>query len=363
MPLNVAVWGTGNVGRPAIRAVLSHQDLALADVIVANPDKVGRDAGAIAGVSDTGVLATDNWQAVLEKRPDVVIYAANADTRPEEAQAELLACLRAGRNVVATGFYAFLHPGSTADEVLAPVQEACREGGASLFVSGIDPGWAMDMLPVVLSGAVANIREIRSREIFNYALYDAPEVVRDVIGFGQSMDQLPIMLHDFAIEMVWGPMVRLVGEALGKPVERLETHVERRPLEQDVEVAGMGRFEQGTQGAFRFELRGYTAGATAAEYVLEHITRIDDACAPDWPYPPNPGGCHQVIISGDPVLTVSAHGHDTHEDGAAAGGNASAAAYVVNAIPAVCAAPPGIVTMLDLPPVRGSRQLAAHPTQ
>jgi hypothetical protein len=48
MALRVIVWGTGNVGRPAIRAVLSHRELELVGVVVANPDKVGLDAGQIA---------------------------------------------------------------------------------------------------------------------------------------------------------------------------------------------------------------------------------------------------------------------------------------------------------------------------
>ncbi len=357
MGLKVAVWGTGNVGRPAIRAVLANRQLALAAVIVSNPDKVGRDAGTLAGIDAIGISATDDWQAVLAEKPDAIVYAATADIRPEEAQRELLACLSAGISVVATGFYAFLHPGSTAAEVLAPVEAACREGGSSLFVSGIDPGWAMDMLPAALSGAVADIREIRAREIFNYALYDQPQVVREVIGFGGSMEQLPIMLHDFAIEMVWGPMLRLVGDALGKPVEQIDIVVERRPLEQDIEVPGMGLFETGTQGAFRFEARGINEGIT--RYVVEHVTRIDDGCATDWPFPPEGRGCHQVIISGTPTLTVSLHAEDSCEPGAAGGGNATAASWVVNAIPAVCEAAPGVVTVLDLPRISGAAQLVA----
>jgi hypothetical protein len=355
MTLKVAVWGTGNVGRPAIRAVLSHRELELAAVIVASPSKVNVDAGDLAGVTATGIAATDDWQSVLEAKPDVVVYAATADTRPEEAQRDLLACLTSGTNVVAFGFYSFLHPGSTADDILAPVESACREGGSSLLVSGIDPGWAMDMLPVALSGAVSDIREIRSREIFNYALYDQPAVVRDVIGFGKSMAELPIMLHDFAIEMVWGPMVRLVGAALGESVDRIEIAVDRRPLERDIEVPGMGRFDAGTQGAFRFEVRGFCGDQP--RYVLEHVTRIDDKCAPEWPYPPEGRGCHQVIISGNPTLTVSLHAEDNFEPGAAGGGNSSAASWVVNAIPGVCAAAPGIVTWDDLPPITGAAQL------
>jgi hypothetical protein len=356
MTLKVVVWGTGNVGRPAIRAVLSHRDLDLVGVIVSNKNKVGLDAGEIAGVGATGVKATDDWRSVLDAGADAVIYSATADTRPVEAMGDLLACLEAGINVVSCGLYFFLHPASSPQEALKPVAEACAKSGASLFVSGIDPGWVMDMLPVVLSGAVSGIREIRTREIFNYALYDQPQVVREVIGFGGSMDALPLMLHDFAIEMVWAPMVRLVAEGLGKPVEKLEVKVERLPLERTIDVPGMGVFEAGTQGAFRFEVLGYHGGHPL--YALEHVTRIDDECAPHWPYPPEGRGCHQVIISGDPDLHVSVHAHDHHEPGVAGGGNSSAASWVVNALPAVCKARPGIVTVLDLPRITGAGQLS-----
>lgn len=358
MRKKVIVWGTGNVGRPAIRAVLSHAGLDLAAVIVSDPKKVGRDAGELAGVGDCGVTAVSEWRDVLRAGADALVYSATADTRAEEAIAELIACLEAGINVVAPGFYLYLDPQSSPEEALAPVNAACERSGASLFVSGIDPGWVMDMLPVVLSSASANITEVRSREIFNYALYDQPQVVREVIGFGGSMDALPLMLHDFAIDMVWSPMIKLVGRALEKPIDHCEISVERRPLERTIEVEGMGTFEEGTQGAFRFEVIGFHAGQPL--YALEHITRIDDACAPDWPYPPEGAGCHQVIITGSPTLEVTVHGHDPVEPGVAGGGNSSAAAWLVNSIPSVCAASAGVITILDLPKFTGAAQLGVH---
>lgn len=356
MPKRIVVWGTGNVGRPAIRAIVAHKDLELAGVIVSNPAKVGRDAGAIAGIGNTGVIATSDAEALLKAGGiDAVVYAANADLRPQESFADLLLCLRSGANVVSTAFYPLLYPATTPVELKAMVDEACAEGHSSVFVSGIDPGWALDMLPVVLSGVVADIREVRCQEIFNYATYDQPEVVRNVIGFGKPMDELPMMLHDFALKMVWEPMVRLVGDGLGRPVEEIEVVVERRPLERTIDVPGMGRFEAGTQGAFRFEVRGLCGGEPL--YVAEHVTRIDDECAPDWPYPPEGRGCHRVIIKGNPDLHVSIHGEDSHESGPAGGGNTTAANRLVNALPAVCAANPGIITPLDLPLITGGRQL------
>lgn len=353
---NVVVWGTGNVGRPAIRAVLGHADLELAGVVVADPEKDGRDAGELALVDPMGVTATTDVEVALADGVDAVVYTATADTRPEAALDDLLACLRAGKDVVSTSFYPLLHPPSAPPEVRGPVDEACAEGGSSVFVSGIDPGWALDILPALVSGVGAGITEIRVMEVFDYALYDQPEVVREVIGFGGPMDELPLMLHDFALDMVWAPMLRVLADMLGIPLDEVTSHVERRPLDHDVEVEGMGVFPAGGQGAFRFEVRGHRGDRVPL--VIEHVTRIDAGCAPDWPTSTSPGGEHKVVLSGHPDLTVSVHGTEPGEPGAAGGGNATAANRIVNAVPAVVAAAPGPVHPLALPPITGARQLA-----
>ena len=355
MTTRVVVWGTGNVGRPAIRAVAAHRDLELVGVVVANPDKVGRDAGELAFIDPLGVAATDDPSIALGGDVDAVVYTATGDTRPDDALADLVACLRAGVDVVSTAFYPLLHPRSAPRELLDVVEPACAEGGSSVFVSGIDPGWALDILPGLINGVGTDITEVRAQEIFNYALYDQPAVVREVIGFGGPMDEEPLMLLDFSLQMVWAPMVRLMGDLLGVEVDEVTTHVERRPLERTIDVPGMGTFEAGTQGAFRFEVRGHVGGR--APFVVEHITRIDDDCAPDWPSSSSPGGEHRVVLSGHPHLTVTVHGVEPGEPGAAGGGNATAANRIVNAIPAVCAAPAGPLSPLDLPPITGAAQL------
>lgn len=352
----VVVWGTGNVGRPAIRAVVAHRDLELVGVIVANPAKVGRDAGELAGIPATGVIATDDVSAALADDVDAVVYTATGDTRPDAALVDLIACLDAGRNVVSTSFYSLLHPPSAPRELLDVVEPACASGNSSVFVSGIDPGWALDILPTLVSGVGAGITEIRVQEVFNYALYDQPEVVREVIGFGGPMGELPLMLLDFSLQMVWAPMLRVLADFLELELDAITTFVERRPLERSIDVPGMGTFETGTQGAFRFEVRGMVGDR--ALLVVEHVTRIDDACAPDWPHSSSPGGEHRVVMSGHPNLTVSVHGTEPGEPGAAGGGNASAANRIVNAIPAVCAAPPGPVSPQDLPIITGAAQLS-----
>ncbi len=355
MTYRVVIWGTGNVGRPAIRAVAAHRDLELVGVIVANPDKVGRDAGELAGIAPLGVLATDDTSIAFADDVDAVVYAATADTRPMEAYMDLERCLRSGRNVVSTSFYPLLHPGSMPTELTGLLEPAWIAGGSSVFVSGIDPGWALDILPGLVSGVGAGIAEIRIQEVFNYALYDQPDVVRNMIGLGGPMEVKPQMLQDLSLHMVWAPMVRIVAEMLEVELDGITTSVEMLPLERTLEVDGMGTFEEGTLGAFRFDVTGVVQGHPLI--VVEHVTRIDDECAPHWPQPLSPGGEHRVVMSGHPHLTVSVHGTEPGEPGAAGGGNATAANRIVNAIPAVCAAAPGPLSPLDLPLITGAAQL------
>jgi 2,4-diaminopentanoate dehydrogenase len=355
MAFRVVVWGTGNVGRPAIRAVAAHRDLELVGVVVADPAKVGRDAGELAGIAALGATATDDVTVALADDIDAVVYAATADSRPAEAYADLERCLRAGRNVVSTSFYPLLHPPSAPRVLLDLIGSACEAGASSVFVSGIDPGWALDILPALLSGVGSGITEIRAQELFNYAYYDQPEVVRGVIGLGGPLDELPLMLHDGSLQMVWAPMVRVLADLLGVELDSVTTSVERRPLERTIEVPGMGTFDQGSLGAFRFEVTGTVVGHPLL--VMEHVTRIDDECAPDWPRPSSAGGEHRVLISGNPHLAVTVHGTQHGEPLGAGGGNATAANRIVNAIPAVCAAPPGPVGVPDLANITGAAQL------
>jgi hypothetical protein len=348
----VVVWGTGNVGLPAIRAVVAARDLELVGVIVANPAKVGVDAGLLADIAPTGVIATDDAAAVLAMHPDAVAYCASGDFRPDDALADIEQCLRAGANVVTSAIYALLHPPSAPVALRERIEAACAAGNSSIFVTGIDPGWALDLLPLMLSGVAGRIDEIRAQEIFCYETYHAPDAVRFLIGFGQPLDQLPPMLMPEVLEGLWGGMIRVVADGLGLNVDAIRTHVERRPLEQTVDVPGMGTFEAGTQGAFRFEVQGIIDGRP--RIVMEHITRIVPGVAPDWPSPPNGRlGCHRAIIGGRPRLEVTIEADDGTGN-PAEGGNATAAGRMVHTIPAVCAAPAGIVHPLDLPLVIGS---------
>lgn len=348
----VAVWGTGNVGRPAIRAVLANPALELVAVIVHAPEKVGIDVGDLIGTDQVGISATEDVDSVLAAGLDALVYAASGDFRPVEAIGDVVKCLTAGANVVTPAIYPLYHPRTAPRELLAWVDGACQKGSSTFLATGVDPGWAMDLLPLVLSGICGRIDEIRAQEIFDYSTYNAPDAVRNIVGFGLPMEVTPRMLQPESLIQVWGPTLNLLADGLGVRLEAITTVIERRPLERTIDVPGMGRFEQGTQGAMRFEVQGVVDGAV--RLVVEHVTRITPDIATDWPEPPvGKLGVHKVVIAGRPSIEVTISADDGTGN-PAEGGNSTAAGRLVNSIPAVCAYGPGLMSVLDLPLITGT---------
>jgi hypothetical protein len=345
--ISTVVWGTGNVGRAAIRAVEAHPKLKLTAVLVHDPAKVGRDAGELAGLDHgLGVAASDDIDAVLAAGPGAVVYAATGDIRPDEALADIGRAIRAGAVVVTPALYPLYDQRNAPPEFRDPMLAAVADGGGSLFVSGVDPGWGNDVLPLLVSGLGTTVDAIRCQEIFDYSTYEQEESVRYLVGMGQPMDYEPLMLAPSIPTMVWGGQIRLMARALGVELDDIRETLERRPLTDTVSTRTMGEFAAGTQGAVRFEVQGIVGGE--ARIVIEHVTRIHASCAPDWPTPPDGDGAHRVIIEGRPRIEVTVTATD-EGDNRSAGGNATAVGRLVGAIDWLVDAEPGLYDALDVP--------------
>lgn len=346
MPYRVIQWSTGNVGRYALRAILNHPELELAGVIVSNPDKVGRDAAALCGLeAESGVRATNDWQALLDAGADCVCYTADAGTRMVEAVEDMAAALRAGIDVVSCSMVMLVDPESPLPPFVDPLREACEAGQSSFFTSGIDPGFANVALPLSLTGLSENWSEVRVQEIVNYATYEQGDTVMNVMGFGQPLDAQPFLLQPGILSLAWGGVVRALARALGVTLDEIrETH-ERRPAARDIELT-YGTIKQGTSAGLRFEVQGIVDGREAL--VVEHVTRMVADIAPDWPQ----GKGYKVVIEGEPKMEVSLDMEDRHGDHAV-GGVILTATRIVNAIPAVVEHAPGMLSATDLPLVTG----------
>lgn len=353
MVMRVAHVGTGNVGRLALAALLGNPAYELTAVGVSTDAKVGRDAGDLAGLDETtGITATKGLDGVLASAPDCVVYCAMGDTRLPEAMADCRRILEAGVNVVGSAPGVLQYPwGVIPDKYIDRVQDAARRGGASIFVNGVDPGFANDLIPFAFAGTCSSIEQVRCMEIADYATYDGAEVMFDVMGFGNQVGDLPMLFQPGVLSIAWGTAIRQLAAGFGIEVSEIRDSVEQEPAPEDFDVA-VGRIAKGTVAAVRFLIEAFTDDDRAPAIVIEHVTRLRDDLRPDWARPAQPGGSYRVEIVGEPSYAVdicptSRKGDHNHAAIVAAAGR------IVNAIPAVVAAPPGIRTPLDLPLITG----------
>ena len=333
------------MGATAIRSAAAFPGLQLSGVITSSPDKDGKDAATFSRLdSETGVAATTDIDAALAGC-DAVAYMASGDIRPDDAVNDIERCLRAGKHVVTPSLYSLYDPRSAPPEWVERLTGAAEEGGATMLVSGVDPGWGNDALAVIAAGLCTRIRSIHCQEIFDYSTYDQPYAVKVSCGFGGSMDDVPMMLLPSIPTMVWGGNIRLIGRGLGLEIDEITEEVERLPLTESVDTI-MGRFEKGTQGAFWLRVIGKSGGRE--RIVIDHITRIHASCAPDWPYPDEGVGDHRVIVDGDPQLTIVSRA-DLPGGTRADGGNTTAANRLLGALDWLSTQKPGIYDGLDVP--------------
>ncbi|UVO12167.1 diacylglycerol kinase [Mycobacterium sp. SVM_VP21] len=351
MTIRVAQIGTGNVGVHALKALITNPEFELTGVWVSSDAKAGKDAGELAGLDvSTGIKATTDLDAVLATKPDCAVYTALADNRLVEALEDFKRILDAGINVVGSSAVFLQYPWNVIPaEMLTPIEDAAKAGNASLFVNGIDPGFANDLLPLALAGTCQSVQQIRCMEIVDYATYDSAAVMFDVMGFGQSMDETPMLLQPGVLSLAWGSVVRQLAAGLGLELDSVEQSHIRVPAPEDFSISS-GDIAKGTAAALRFEVRGMVDGKAAV--VLEHVTRLREDLCPDWPQPAQEGGSYRVEVTGEPSYALdlclsSPNGDHNHA------GLVATAMRVVNAIPAVVAAEPGIRTTLDLPLITG----------
>lgn len=347
MTIRVAQVATGNAGRLTLRQLISDDRFELVAVSTSDPDKVGTDAGELAGLDvTTGVLAVGDLESLIGARPECVVYCAMGDTRPVEATNDVRSLLEAGIDVVGSAPGTLQYPwGTMPEKVIEKVEAAAKTGGASVYITGVDPGFASDLIPLALASTCQRVEQIRCYELADYATYDGAEVMFDLMGFGKPVTDTPLLFLPGVLGFAWGTAIRMMAAGLGVEVDDIVEDWEAEPAPESYDIAA-GRIEKGTIAALKFSITGMVAGKPAI--VVEHVTRTRDDLRPDWARPPSRGGAYRVEIIGEPSYVVdivpsSAHGDHNHAAIVAACGR------IVNAIPDVVAAKPGIRTTLDLP--------------
>lgn len=345
-PARVIVWSTGGVGSIAIDAVHRRPDLELVGVWVHSPDKVGRDAGELAGIEAIGITATNDADALIALAPDAVVYAASGPERDAGAVPDYLKLLGAGINVLSTSSTSLVYPPSYfAAEWRDQLDAAARAGDASFYASGIFPGFASDQLALLMTTQSKNIRTVTATEIALNDHYPVADVMMDGMGFARPLDFEPMLKTPGFIEMAWKAPIHLIAKGLGVQIEEINGTLDREVTHRDIEVA-FGTIPAGSCGAVRTRAAGVVNGREAI--VIEHIIRMSRDVAPNW-LTSDCDATYRVDIEGEPdihcAMTMGAA--EGHAAGHAA--MAATAMRVVNAVPYVVDAPAGLLSSLDIP--------------
>jgi 4-hydroxy-tetrahydrodipicolinate reductase len=345
--LRVIQWSTGNAGRVALRGILRHPELELVGVHAHSPKKVGRDAAELCGWPEpTGVVATDDADALLALGADCVVYTAQGETRIQGALGDLCRILASGADVVNTSMVSLCYPRGASRKLTDKLTEACKAGGSTLYTSGFDPGWSGDAIPLTLASCCERVDRLKVTEVMDYSTYPDPGFTGIYFGYGRPLDYDAPLLRPGMLRGGWGCMVLMAADAFGVKLEEIREVHERLPAPETFECA-MGRIEKGSCAGLRFEVQGILDGRPAI--IAAHANRLHPAVGPDWErLAPGKGSGYLIEVTGSPSFRceIEPVGEDGDHNSA---GILGTAMRVVNAIPCVCAAPSGLLSSLDLP--------------
>jgi len=343
--LRVVVLGTGNVSSYAVQAITGRPDMEIVGVWAHKEtagDMIGKDAGELRGGSGPiGVSITGEVDDLLALKPDCVLIGINIPNMDDVAVPMLEPFLRAGVNVVGTTLAMIYPPAHANKESVARLQKAAEEGGASMYISGIHPGFACDHLPAMILTCANKVESVSAFELFNFSQAPNEWEMRDGRGFGMPMDFKPLSDNPGFMIATWGPCVEYLAAALGYKVERFVTKYDKFLTDRDLQV-GYGTIKAGTVGAVRLEVTGYIDGREAI--TVGSVNRMANDLAPDWPIGPSEA-MYRISVKGSPNLDCDFI--FDRNDGAY--GYSAVALRAANAIPYVCDAKPGLLTSLDLP--------------
>lgn len=284
--LRVIQWNTGKVGKLAMRAVLDDPRLELVGVYAHSPDKVGKDAGELCGRSETGIKATDDIDALIALGADSVLYT------PFEGNVDhAVRLLEAGMDVVSTNL--FLHSGGVQGAVRERLDAAGRKGGASLYVTGINPGW-VNAITAAMTAVCRKVDSVSLVESADCSVYESVETW-GYLGIGEPGGMTPELKERARSWLIlFRDAVLRVGDAMGYVFDDIEFFCEYATAAETVDL-GWLRMEQGTNAALRGGWNGKLGGRTVMNLTV--VWYLTKRLAEGWAIDEDQ---YHLVIEGEP---------------------------------------------------------------
>lgn len=337
MAVRVVQWTTGNVGKQSVQAIMRRPDLELVGCYAWSPGKAGRDVGELCGLDPIGVTAMNDVDALMAMRPDCVVY--NPMWRDVD---EMVRILESGVNIVSTAAFITGHSLGVDREKVAA---ACARGGSTMFGSGISPGF-VELFAIVAAGVCDRVDKVTIVEEADTTAYDSPDT-EIAAGFGRPIDDPDLQAMTAQGTAVFGEGVRMIGDALGVEFDEVRCEAEYAQTTADLEMASW-TIAAGCVAGVAASWQGRVGDRTIVELTVRW--RKGTTLEPDWQV----GMGHTITIDGRPTIHTTLSFlpppdfQATTMEEFMVLGHIMTAVPAINAIPAVVAAPPGIVTYNDL---------------
>ena len=344
-PLRVIQWTTGNIGRRSLHAILGRDDMELVGVYAHGTEKVGKDAAELCGWPElTGIGATNDVGALLALEPDACCYNPLWPSIDE-----LVALLESGVNVCTSA--AWITGGQQTDTDRARILEACQSGHSTIFGSGAHPGMT-NLVAMALSGSCERVDSVVVTESVDCSTYESAET-QSAMGFSQPPDTPGLAESVRRESEVFAESAAMMATSMGVELDRMTFDVEFTAATGDSDL-GFMTIPAGTIGGVMGHHRGWVGDRNVVSVGFNWIMGQHTV-------PPKPlAHGHVIQVFGLPNMRTVLHclpPADWTEPGFMGLGMIYTAMPVTNAVPYVVAAPPGIVTLADLPPVTGRVQL------
>jgi len=349
----VILWGPGSIGSELLTAIIDYRnDLEIVGVRVYSAAKNGIDAGTLVGRDPIGVTATTDVDAIVALDADCVIYTPrNGDLD------DVCRLLASGKNVATTVF--LFYPPRLPDADRERLAAACREGASTFHASGINPGNLSGVLPLALSGMCRTIDKITLQERADMTLYDSTDISFGNMKFGEPLDVIDPDVDDYLRDMksMFVEQIWLLADALNAEIDEVTVDIEAIPAQRDHQIFDRV-LRVGTTAGQRWNMVGRRAGEARVE--IETLWTVGNEYPQHWPAPDHGW---TLTIEGDPSMRVHFLALASFTRKASIAEHAQAAniatgMQVLNAVPAVCEAPPGFATNATLPLIRSATGFA-----
>ncbi|MFH0785861.1 MAG: dihydrodipicolinate reductase [Pseudomonadota bacterium] len=317
-------FGIGPIGEKIVRYLLERENVAIAGAIDTDPKKIGKDVGDFLKLGKSlGITISGNAEQVLANSDaDVVVLSTLSSFAKLEEQINV--CIRYKKNII-----------SSCEEMAFPwdkdydrakrIDEAAKEAGVTVLSNGVNPGFAMDALPIFLTGVCQRVDSIRVERHQDAAIRRLP--FQKKIGAGLSLKDFENKVAEKIIRHVgFTESVQMIAGAMGWKLDHVEDVVKPAIAERDLESQFL-KVSQGDAAGVLQTATGYMQGKPVITLELQA-------------YLGHPSPKDSIQIEGEPSMYSEVTGGFN--------GDIATCAMVANSVPVVRRANPGLKTMLDV---------------